>query len=205
MLLSTSSRLNSTIFSRVILAVLLISALTTGCASFGTRGEIPFGTWSGEGVVVSERWKQDDDDSESESISRRYPTTLTIQPIVLEGHDVIEMEIHSYHSDMPSTDDVHIKAALVKAKRVSDSTVLYRLVDLKFNPTPENELDFKEDGPPYAASCTSNDGTTVFQIVYRKDFVDAFRFRGRRLEKMGAYFDPKEHLVHWYEDLIKQD
>lgn len=205
MLPSTSNRLNSMIFSRVILAVLLISALPTGCASFGTRGEIPFGTWSGEGVVVSERWKQDDDDSESESISRRYPTTLTIQPIVLDGHDVIEMEIHSYHSDMPSTDDVHIKAALVKAKRVSDVMTLYRLVDLQFNPTPENELHFEEDGPPYAVSCTTKDGTTIFQIVYRKNFVDAFRFRGRHLEKTGAYFDPKEQLVHWYEDLIKQE
>ncbi len=98
-----------------------------------------------------------------------------------------------------------IKAALVKAKRVADVMTLYRLVDLKFNPTPGNELHFEEYGPPYAASCTSKDGTTIFQIVYRKNFVDAFRFRGRRLEKTGAYFDPKEQLVHWYEDLIKHD
>ena len=51
----------------------------------------------------------------------------------------------------------------------------------------------------------TKDGTTIFQIVYRKNFVDTFRFRHRHLEKTGAYFDPKEHLVHWYEDLIKQD
>lgn len=204
MLLSASNRLNGATCSRVILAVLLVVTLGAGCASFGPPSEIPFGTWSGEGVVVSERWKQDDDDSESESISRRYPTTLTIQPIVLEGHDVIEMEIHSYHSDMRSTDDVHIKAALVKAKRVSDVITLYRLVDFKFNATPENDLHFKENGPPYAASCTSRDGTTILQIVYSENFVDTFRFQGRHLEKTGAFFDPKEQLVHWYEDLVKQ-
>ncbi len=35
-------------------------------------------------------------------------------------------------------------------------------------------------GPPYAASCTSRDGTTTFQIVYLKNFVDTFRFQAMK-------------------------
>ena len=105
----------------------------------------------------------------------------------------------------PGTDDVHLKAALVKAKRVSDSITLYRLVDFKFNPTPDDELHFKEDGPPYAASCTSTEEICTFQIMYLENFVDTFRFRGRHLEKTGTYSDPKEQLVQWYEDLTKQE
>lgn len=202
--LLTPDRITNGATSGTIILLLSILTIASGCTSQGHRGEIPLGTWSGEGVVVSERWKHDDDDSEPESISHRYPTTLTIRPSVLDGHEVIQMEIHSYHNDMPSTDDVHIKAALVKAKRVSDVITLYKLVDFKFNATPENDLHFKEDGPPYAASCTSRDETTILQIVYSENFVDTFRFQGRHLEKTGAFFDPKEQLVHWYEDLVKQ-
>ncbi len=82
---------------------------------------------------------------------------------------------------------------------------LYRLVDFKFDPRSDNTFSFEEDGPPYAASCITSNGTTMFQIEYLENFVDTFRFHGHRVEKSGAYFDPKEQLVHWYEDLIKQD
>ncbi len=92
MFLSTSRRHNSTIFSRVSFAVLLIVVLSAGCVSHGRRGEIPFGTWSGEGVFVYENWKQDGEntvDPKPISLSRRYQTSLTIRPRELDGHDVI--------------------------------------------------------------------------------------------------------------------
>ncbi len=207
MLLSPSSRLNSTISSRVILALLLNVALSAGCVSHGRRGEIPFGTWSGEGVFVYENWKQDGEnavDPKPRSLSRRYPTSLTIRPRELDGHDVIELDILSKHGGMPDMEEeTHLKVALVEAKRVSESMTLYRLVDFQFNPTSGNTLSFEEDGPPYAASCITSNGTTIFQIEYLENFVDTFRFHGHRVEKSGVYFDPKEGLVHWYEDLTK--
>ena len=209
MLLSTSSGLNSTIFSRVILAVLLIVALSAGCVSHDRRGEIPFGTWSGEGVFVYENWKQDGEnavDPKPRSLSRRYPTSLTIRPRELDGHDVIELEILSKHGGMPDMDqETHLNVALVEAKRVSESMTRYRLVDFKFNPTSDNTLSYEEDGPPYAASCITSNGITMLQIEYLENFVDTFRFHGRHVEKAGVYFDSKEGLVHWYEDLTKQE
>ncbi len=208
MLRSTSSRLNNTMFSPASLAILLIVTLGAGCVSHDRRGEIPFGTWSGEGVFVYENWKQDGEnavESEPRSLSRRYSTSLIIRPRELDGHDVIELEIVSNHGGMPDMDkETHLNVALVEAKRVSESMTLYRLVDFKFNPAPDSTLNYEEDGPPYAASCITSNGTTIFQIEYMENFVDTFRFYGRHVEKAGVYFDPQEGLVHWYEDLTKQ-
>ena len=202
-----SSRITGMTSACGIASVLLVFPLTTGCTSFGTGGEIPFGTWSGEGVFVYENWKQDEEntvDPKPRSLSRRYPTSLTIRPGELDGHDVIELEILSKHGGMPDMDkETHLKVALVEAKRVSESMTLYRLVDFQSNPTSGNTLSFKEDGPPNAASCITSNVTTMFQIEYLESFIDTFRFHGRHVEKTGVYFNPKEGLVHWYEDLTK--
>ena len=187
----------------------LLLVVGPGCALQKPLGKIPFGTWSGEGVFVYENWKQDGEnavDPKPRSLSRRYPTSLTIRPRELDGHDVIELEILSKHGGMPDMDqETHLNVALVEAKRVSESMTRYRLVDFKFNPTSDNTLSYEEDGPPYAASCITSNGTTIFQIEYLENFVDTFRFRGHHVEKSGVYFDLKEGLIHWYEELTKQD
>ncbi len=100
---------------------LLLIVVGTGCGSHLPFGEIPFGTWSGQGVFVYESWKQAEEnavDPEPRSLSRRYPTSLTIRPRELDGHDVIELEILSHHGGVPDMDEhTHLKVALAKAKR----------------------------------------------------------------------------------------
>lgn len=187
----------------------LLMVVGAGCASQRALGEIPFGTWSGEGVFVYENWKQAEVnavDPKPRSLSRRYPTSLTIRPRELDGHDAIELEILSSHGGMPDMDEhTYLKVALVKAKRVSESITLYRLVDFKFNPAPDDRLKFEEGGPAFAASCITSNGTTTFQIEYLENYVETFRFYGRHVEKSGVYFDLSEGLIHWYENLDKQE
>lgn len=205
MRLSSDYRSRPMTVAGVCLSAAVCLVCNAGCASQGRRGEIPLGSWSGEGFVVCEQWKQhDDDDAETKSLAFRYPTTLTIQSTVLDGHSVIELEIHSIHHVQPGITDTHIKAALVKVKQVSDSLALYRLVDISFKPSSDSKLQDHEDTPPYAASCWSQGDMSILQVAYLDNFVDTFCFRGRHLQKTGVFGDPKEQLVHWSEHLRKQ-
>jgi hypothetical protein len=189
--------------------------LAAGCVAPGPRGELPMGCWSGEGSFVYETWpdtaatQPSEASAKPQSLCREYKTTLCIRPARLDGRDVVEMDIRSARGPFPGEkdmgDETHIKAALVKAKRVSESTVLYRLIALEYNPGPSKKLKVDEKAPPFAASCLTHDGRTVFQIQYMKNFVDSFRFEGPRVEKTGAYFDPDGGMIHWVETLHRSD
>lgn len=185
-----------------------VAVFCSGCASPGPRGEIPFGQWSGEGTFVYERWKAEDDKTKDEgpqSIHRDYTTTLSIQSAQLDGRAVVEMEIHSDRGPLPGLGDAtHLKVALSEAKRVSDSTVLYRVVDELFNPKPDEELSYREDGPPFGATCTDRDGTTILQLQYDDRFVDTFQFRRNQVEKYGSYGEKNEGFIHWFENLSRR-
>jgi len=125
------------------------------------------------------------------------------------GREIIEMEIRSQRGALPDLgEETHLKVALLKAKRVSDATVLYRLVGMasNFDPGPDDELSlsFDDDAPPFGASCITRDGATVLQIHYMDNFVDTIRFQGDRVEKCGVYFDADEGLIHWCEYLRRR-
>jgi hypothetical protein len=183
-------------------------ALCAGCASPGPRGEIPFGRWSGEGTFVYEHWKAEEGETEDkgpQSIHRDYTTTLSIQPTQLDGQDAVELEIHSDRGPLPGLgDETHLKVALSEAKRVSDSVVLYRVVGSLFNPKPDEELHYHQDGPPFGATCTDRDGTTILQLQYEDNFVDTFRFRRDQVEKFGIYGEKNEGFIHWSENLSRR-
>jgi hypothetical protein len=197
---------------RVVLAswlATIVLVLCSGCSSHRSGGlsasvlpgEIPLGVWSGEGVFVYEDWKAEA--GEEASIRREYPTSLTIESMELDGRKVIGMGVFSARGPLPKLEgeNTYIRAALAEAKRVSDTTVLYRLVAFQFNPESDEKLSFDDDAPPVAASCTTRDGVTVLQITYKDNFVDTFRFEGDRLEKSGVYFSLNEGLIHWVEHL----
>ncbi|UCG16635.1 MAG: hypothetical protein JSV19_01090 [Phycisphaerales bacterium] len=192
----------------VLQAALVLLVLCAGCAGPAPRAEIPFGEWSGQGTFVYERWQSADTAAEDEparSIHRCYPTSLSIRPGQLDGREVVELEIRSDRGPLPELDDrTHIKAALLKAKRVSDRAVLYRVVGFLINPKQGETLRFLDDAPPVSASCTTTDGATVLQIHYADDFVDAISFRGGHVEKSGTYFTTDEGLIHWSETLSPQ-
>lgn len=186
----------------------IVLVLCSGCSShrggLSARvppGEIPLGIWSGEGVFVYEHWKAEA--GEEASIHREYQTVLIINPMELDGRKVIGMLIHSERGPLPELEgeSTQIFAALAEAERVSDATVLYRLVAFEVGPEPDEKVSFDDDAPPVAASCTTQDGVTILQIPYMGNFVDTFRFEGDRLEKTGVYFSLKEGLIHWVEHL----
>jgi len=190
----------------VILAI-AVGCLGPGCAAPQAGGVLPFGDWSGHGLFVYENFKPAKDDADSSdprSIHREYSTTLSIQPAELDGRDVIKMTIRSKRGELPDLmDETHLIVAMVEARRVSDSTVLYRSVAQQLNPEPGERLEFDDAAPPAGASCTTLDGVTTFIIEYMENFVDVFRFKGNRVEKRGTYFNKKEGFVHWTETLRK--
>jgi len=183
-------------------AFLLLLSLA-GCDTPGPQGMLPTGRWAGEGTFVYEHWKGEA--ASQASIHRQYPTTLSIQPGEVDGHIVLLLDVELDRGSLPDMGDKTVlKAALVEAKRVSDTTVLYRLVGLLANPKPSERLSFDEHTPPYAASCTTSAGATIFQIIHGEQAVDVYRFRGRELDKAGSFSDQKEGLIHWTEHLVRQ-
>ena len=187
-----------------------MTVAAAGCATAGRPGQIPLGQWSGRGMFVYERWDSDDTESDAQdrpTVSREYDTTLNVRSETLGGQDIVRLEIVSKRGSMPGLhidDQTHLQIALAEAKRVSDSTVLYRMVGSLLNPSPDETLELSEDAPPVSATCSTRHGVTVLQLQYAEDFVDIFRFRGRRVEKTGMWFDENGSLVHWRERLEQQ-
>ncbi len=180
-------------------------ALAAGCASPGPRGELPFGEWSGEGTFVYERW-QDEDQKEPLSIHGEYTTTLSIRPGRLGDREVIELEILTERETLPGWGDkTLLRAALVEAKRVSDSTVLYQVVACLLNPEPGKELEPDDHFRPYEAVCTTRGETTTFQISYEPKFVDTFRFHGPYVEKTGILGPEDWGFCQWFERLKRRE
>ncbi|MHC4233636.1 MAG: hypothetical protein ACYSUQ_00825 [Planctomycetota bacterium] len=195
---------------RALAAALGTAALAAGCTSPGPLAELPFGEWAGEGSFVYEAWPKapgGEEGTAALSIHRRYPTTLTIRPGRIDDRDVVELEIISERGRLGEEDKdtrTHLKLALVKAKQVSDSTILYRVVGLLFNPGPEAELKYDDQAPPFTASCTIHEDARVFQIPYMEGFFDTIRFRGDHVDKTGLYYEKNAGLVHWWEHLTRQ-
>jgi hypothetical protein len=187
--------------------LLAVAALCVGCASTGPRDEIPLGRWAGEGTFVHECWKDASRTTEVQDIHRSYPTTLDIRRGKLKGDEIVELEIRSKRGSLPDLgDETHLKVALVKTKRVSDTTVLYRMVGLLLNPDAGETYSSDELALASAARCTSVGAETVLQIQYTENFTDTYRFRGRHLEKSGIYLDAEsnQRLVHWWEQLTRR-
>ncbi|MCH8806207.1 MAG: hypothetical protein IH986_08980 [Planctomycetes bacterium] len=199
-----------TLLSLWVLIPLVLCA--AGCASrarhaglspSGPGGRLPLGQWEGEGSFVYEQWKGDDEGPKS--IQRSYPTTLSLRKARLDGHDVIEMEIRSRHGGLPDMgEETYLLIALTEAKRVSEATVLYRVVAQRIEDSPSEALSFDDDAQPFQATCTTRDGVTVLQIPYTDNFVDTLRFEGDHVEKTGVFFHLDEGLIHWVERLRKK-
>lgn len=195
------------------IAPLLAMAAFAGCAAPARHGEIPCGLWSGKGAFVYETWKTpaatqpgESEESQPRSVHRRYETTLSIRPVVLDGQDAIEVEIVSDRGPLPELGDkTHLRMALVHGKRVSDSTVLYRLADWQFNPDPDAVLSIRGDRPPLAVACTTRGDRAVLAIQYDENFVDMFRFQGDGVEKAGMFYSKDDGFIHWTERLHRRN
>ena len=187
-------------------------------------GEIPLGEWSGRGTFIYQHWGDDDgpaaddlfqttddvvdlleDDSaagaKGRTVHRRYKTSLSVWSEEWDERDVIMMEIRSRRGKLAELgEESHLLLAFEEARRLSRTTVLYRMIAFSFNPGPRAELDVDENAAPVTASCTTNDDVTVLQIHYMDNFTDTLRFEGKRVEKVGMYHT-RAGLVHWHEEL----
>lgn len=178
-----------------------------GCSAGRMADGIPLGEWSGNGSFVYDIWERDAEattqPTEPSSAYRDYATHLTIRQVSSEGEDFVELDIRSERGAIPGAGErTHLRVALARAKSVSDSASLYRVVDWKFNPDDDESLDLGKTDAPIAASCLRSGGPTVLTIRYHDDFVDIFRFRGDSLEKYGYLYD-KNGLIHWWERLSR--
>ncbi|MCK6485581.1 MAG: hypothetical protein HUU22_01230 [Phycisphaerae bacterium] len=199
---------------RLLAATALFAATAiAGCAAPARRGEIPCGLWAGKGAFVYETWKApaatqpgETGEPRPTSVHRKYDTTLSIRPVVLDGQDAIEIEIVSDRGPLPDLGDrTHLKMALLHGKRISESTVLYRLADWQFNPEHDAVLNLRGDRPPRAAACTTRGDRTVLAIQYDENFVDIFRFQSNIVEKSGMFYSKDDGFIHWTERLRRRD
>src|ERR1043166_295373 len=92
---------------RRLMTSVLLPMLTAGCATPARGGAIPTGKWAGDGYYVAEGWDKSvqapttQNASEPRSGHARYPTTLSIRPVRIEGHDLIDIRIYSRHVNDP--------------------------------------------------------------------------------------------------------
>ena len=186
----------------------VVSLLSAGCAVSELKVGIPVGEWQGQGFFVYDEWGSEEEatsqPSSPTSLSRTYPTRLTIRQVTSGGHDFIELDILSERGPLPELgEQTHLKVALARAKSVTDAATLYRVVDWDFNPAAHESLDLGKQDAPVAASCLRQGGTTVLTIRYDEDFNDTFRFRGNSLVKDGLLYGDNG-LIHWSETLKRR-
>lgn len=195
-------------FSKATLILLALALVIPGCVTPERAGLIPLGEWTGHGTFVFEEWASRQpgttQPSYPTSVSRSYPTHLTIKRVESEGHEFIVLDILSERGPVADLGEAtHLEAALAKAKVVSDSVVLYRVVDWEFNPRPDEKLGLKpfDQEPPYDASCIRLKDSTVLRIQYQDHFSDTLQFQGNCVEKEGVNYDEHAGIIHWSEVL----
>ncbi len=180
-------------------------ALATGCRTPGPTGDIPIGTWEGEGVYVYGGWDSDEAKAQgqlSTLMRAGYPTTLTIEPGTLDGREIVVLEIDSRRGALPGLGErTHARVALLEVNRFSEATVFYRLVDLLINEPADKPFEFDDDAPPASAICTVDNGDTLLQIQYGDNFTDTFRFYDNEVKKAGMFFGADGGIIQWWEEL----
>ncbi len=190
------------------ISLAVVALLSAGCTVSELKDGIPVGEWHGQGVFVYRFWgtegKATSQPSSPASLSRTYPTHLTIRQVSSGGKDFIELDILSERGSLPEWgEETHLKIALAKAKCVSDTATLYRVVDWEFNPALNEALNLEKEGASIAASCLRLGETTILAIRYSKNFNDIFRFRGDSLQKDGLICDEKG-IIQWSESLKRR-
>ncbi|HUN82228.1 MAG TPA: hypothetical protein VMV81_12050 [Phycisphaerae bacterium] len=202
-------------------ASLLLPVVFAGCAMPGKGGAIPTGHWAGDGFYVAEGWNKPGqpppkNPDEPRSGHGCYPTTLSICPVQIDGHNLIDIRVYSRHANDPvfkkdtfeKDEGVRLKALLEEAKRIDDCTVLYRLVDFDVGPECREGTPGKyKPAPGIAATCTTHGGECTLILNYNNEFVDTFTFEGREVEKSGSFFSDEKGeaaIFHWVERLRKR-
>lgn len=177
--------------------------LLVGCKA--VEPTIPFGTWRGAGVLDYTYTKQDEPNAAPQHFARTYETSLDIKPQVIDGHDVIGIDILSKRGELPELEDqTHLQAILADVGSDGENTQRYRIVDLLLNPDPDDELSWKEaDHVPSAAALVDPHGLSL-HLQYGENFLDVLRFDGDTVTKNGAVYNKDGAIIHWAETLRRK-
>lgn len=179
--------------------------------------KLPVGEWSGEGQYAYETWpKEAAADAEPPiSTTSRYPTRLSIRADKLDGHDVLIFDIVSRHKEVGVLkEDVHAVLAFEEAKRLSDSALLYRLVDIELNSNEGQPLHYQIEVPPASASLLREGDDLLFLTQHGENYNETYRFIGGakgaaiEVQKFGLVSPGSEEkeagFIHWVETLKKK-
>lgn len=179
--------------------------------------KLPVGEWSGEGQYAYEVWPKEAGAGAEPPISAasRYPTRLSIRADKLDGHDVLIFDIVSRHKDVGVLkDDVHAVVAFEEAKRLSESTLLYRLVDIELNSNEGQPLHYQIEVPPASASLIHAGDDLLFLTQHGENFNETYRFIGgakgtvTEVQKFGFASPGSDEneagFIHWVETLKRK-
>ena len=195
-------------------AVVLSAAVLGGC---GTPGEIPAGSWAGqgtyvdyEGVLAAGRAAP-----EERAASRGYETTLKITKTRAFGREALLFDIHSMRGKLFNVPDEETKLSgvLVLLRTLADGSALYAAFDAEAVRSAGPDADLPAETAA-RATCVRTPRGAVLQLHYNRPgrddgvFTDTFHFLPDRVVKTGSYAvgsgpedSRKLARVWWVEDL----
>lgn len=160
-----------------------------GC---GAPGEIPVGSWAGDGVCMIYQGVLAENQSapEEQAESRTYRTTLQITKTRAFGRDALRLRINSKSGkllDIPG-EEVVIDGVLTPIRTLDNGATLYAALD--------SDKRGDSDLPPKTfaqATSTRTDRGVILQLHYTKPgdtgnvVIDTFHFQAAGVIKTGSY------------------
>lgn len=192
---------------------LFLTALV-GCS---VPGEIPVGSWAGQGVymdyegVLAKKQPLPEERAQSNS----YQTTLKITKIRAFGRDALRFTILSKSGDLFNVPghEVKLNGVLVTLRTLDNGSTLYAVFDSEKVKAVQADADLPPGTFAQATSMRTDRGV-ILQLHYTKpterdsDVTDTFHFLSGRVIKTGSYVTyprsgDKKKLVQiwWVEEL----
>ena len=194
-------------------AALFLTALA-GC---GVPGEIPVGSWAGQGVYMDYEGvpAKNQPAPEERAQSNSYQTTLKITKMRAFGRDALRFSILSKSGGLFNVprDDVKVDGVLVALRTLDNGGTLYAVFDSEKVKPAQAEAKLPPGTLAQATSMRTDRGV-ILQLHYGQPgtgdgpVADTFHFLSGRVIKTGSYVTygrdgGKEKLVRvwWVEEL----
>jgi hypothetical protein len=203
---------HATLFHAAATALILIAL--AGC---GTPGEVPVGSWAGQGVYMDYEGvlAKSQPLPEERAKSHSYQTTLTIAKTRAFGRDALRFSIVSKSGDLFNVpgDEVKLNGVLVTLRRLDNGSTLYAVFDSEKVKAEHADADLPNGTFAQATSMRTDRGV-ILQLHYGEPadtkgaMVDTFHFLPAMVIKTGSYMTylhpgDKKKLVQvwWVEEL----
>ncbi len=193
------------------LASLLALSAAAALAAPPSAGDLPTGSWAGEGVFTLHKWsKPESEDAPAKPDATeqgKYPTSLTIVATELDGRPVIRLEILSERGQTKNLDGDRTHLVLVLARDESvkpqGGVTAYKVVQSGLT-TDASPLKLNSNDEKFPVIwCIRSGGQTTLQIAYAHGWSDSIVFAGDTATKTGA-LTSDDGAVAWTETLNKR-